>query len=280
MTRGRITIEKSGNYMVYDANTDKVHGVSTITAQSFGDAIKRSKRSISMWRFREEIIELGDGILQIDPEMRIVVDAWEQHFNWVTKNGFIGITGVYGRSPDQLIGSVGVNFSFEEEEARAAVAGMLMLGTMSRQECMIAVDCLDNTTSSGIPCLYVYREKLDDNETIDHGRIVLNHYSNAEPVTSFPMHDKSVFDSLNINYYSDRNLCAWNYRNAIAKSRALKDAKGQIIIDFDAIFGHKDMPDATYEYIINQIHRGVDIAKACEAANTATHAQNEQNANK
>ena len=284
MTRGRITIEKSGNYMVYDANTDKVHGVSTITTQSFNDAIRRSKRPIMMWRFREEVIELGDDVLQIDPEMCKVVDAWEDHFNKVTKGGFISITGVFGQSSDQLRGAVGINFSSNEEEARAAVAGMLMLGPMSRQDCMIVVVCNDKDTSDinehGTPCLYVYREEPDDTETIDSCRIVTNHYSNAEPIEHFPMHDKSVFDALGIEYDPNRILCAWNYRASIAKSRAPKGTKGQIIIDFDTIFGYKDMPDETYEYIMNQIHNGVDIAEACEAANAAAHVQDEQNTNK
>ena len=55
MTRGQITIEKNGKYIVYDANANEVHGVSTITTQSFNDAIRRSKRPIMMWRFREEV---------------------------------------------------------------------------------------------------------------------------------------------------------------------------------------------------------------------------------
>ena len=71
------------------------------------------------------------------------------------------------------MGAVGINFSSDEDEARAAVAGMLMLGPMSRQECMIAVTCNDNN-ENGIPCLYVYREDPDDTETIDCGRIRLH----------------------------------------------------------------------------------------------------------
>ena len=116
MTRGQITIEKNGKYIVYDANANEVHGVSTITTQSFNDAIRRSKRPIMMWRFREEVIELGDDVLQIDPEMRKVVDAWEDYFNKVTKGGFISITGVYGQSSDQLMGAVGINFSSDEDK--------------------------------------------------------------------------------------------------------------------------------------------------------------------
>lgn len=282
MTRGQITIEKNGKYIVYDANANEVHGVSTITTQSFNDAIRRSKRPIMMWRFREEVIELGDDVLQIDPEMRKVVDAWEDHFNKITKGGFISITGVYGQSSDQLMGAVGINFSSDEEEARAAVAGMLMLGPMSRQDCMIVVVCNDKNTSdneNGTPCLYVYREEPDDTETIDSGRIVTNHYSNAKAIEHFPMRDQSVFDALDIEYDPNRVLCAWNYRAAIAKSRAPKGAKGQIIIDFDAVFGYKDMPDDVYECLMSQIHNGIDVAEACEAANAAASSRKEQNTN-
>ena len=279
MTRGQITIEKNGKYIVYDANANEVHGVSTITTQSFNDAIRRSKRPIMMWRFREEVIELGDDVLQIDPEMRKVVDAWEDYFNKVTKGGFISITGVYGQSSDQLMGAVGINFSSDEDEARAAVAGMLMLGPMSRQECMIAVTCNDNN-ENGIPCLYVYREDPDDTETIDCGRIVTDHYSNAEPVTHFPMHDESVFDALDIEYHPDRVLRAWNYRYAILKSRAPEAVQGNIIIDFDRIFDYEEMPDDIYESLMDQIHNGVDVAEACEAANNAAkHTHNEQKSN-
>ena len=70
------------------------------------------------------------------------------------------------------------------------------------------------------------------------------------------------------------------HTSAILKSRAPEAVQGNIIIDFDRIFDYEEMPDDIYECLMDQIHSGVDVAEACEAANNAAkHTHNEQKSN-
>ena len=268
MTRGQITIEKSASYFVYDPCAEQLHGIAAITTQSVYAALMRTRRGISRWRMREEIIGLGYDVLSIDPEMRITADAWANHFDAVTNGGFFAIKGVYGRSPHQFMTSVGVNAHADPDEARAAIAGMLALGPVSHQESLIIVICDENESApwdqNGTPCLWAYYEEPDEDEYVDGNNVILDHLSQAEAIENFPISSENLFEKLQIEYRADRQLRVWDY-SAELLNRPISDA--QLAEFLDWIFEKSGTVDELMELALEQMRTGAGIEDACEQAN-------------